>query len=402
MCQSQTKNAPMATTANLNEASFASVYQQVSVRILRLRHCGSEVSIVRDAALVFWCCPQKRNDLKPHILQARSRINQSTCPVGLDHPIGLLVSKPSRVRPSVSTSRGAPNEDSLLVVTSPLEIMSPPNVVRAHLYAEAVGANVGLHVTIHTLPCVDKCCGLDNYLLRVKDQRELGVKGLKTRDRILSATQLAYLSIVCVPTKVSLNVYKTVRIALIHAKVTHGITQSTGKALVAIARGLLTRASECQSLRVWSYIHPRSLNQVRSVPSHQARNSHHCVDSRPRHAPSWMTVAWHDIGKTAGPTVEDSWGQYVQARRRSFAPKKNKEESGVERVSNDPATDGEDVEAGGTRTVRTFCGMKSDLHGGKTLSKALERKSSTPCLEYRHEASRTTGRHVINGLDGLD
>ncbi|KAI9919996.1 hypothetical protein PsorP6_015560 [Peronosclerospora sorghi] len=36
-----------------------------------------------------------------------------------------------------------------------------------------------------------------------------------------------------------------------------------------------------------------------------------------------MTVARHDIGKTAGTTVEDLRGQYFQTRRRSFAPTKN-------------------------------------------------------------------------------
>lgn len=55
------------------------------------------------------------------------------------------------------------------------------------LYSEALDEKVGLNVTTHTLRCVDKCGGLDNYLLSIKDERELGVKGLKTRDRVREA-----------------------------------------------------------------------------------------------------------------------------------------------------------------------------------------------------------------------
>ncbi|KAF1775896.1 Ribosomal protein L28/L24 [Phytophthora cactorum] len=55
------------------------------------------------------------------------------------------------------------------------------------LYSEALDEKVGLNVTTHTLRCVDKIGGLDNYLLSIKDERELGVKGLKARDRVLAA-----------------------------------------------------------------------------------------------------------------------------------------------------------------------------------------------------------------------
>ncbi|CEG42823.1 mitochondrial ribosomal protein l28 [Plasmopara halstedii] len=55
------------------------------------------------------------------------------------------------------------------------------------LYSEALDEKVGLNVTTHTLRCVDKSGGLDNYLLSVKDERDLGVRGLTTRNRILAA-----------------------------------------------------------------------------------------------------------------------------------------------------------------------------------------------------------------------
>ncbi|KAL4092705.1 hypothetical protein PRIC1_011696 [Phytophthora ramorum] len=57
------------------------------------------------------------------------------------------------------------------------------------LYSETLHEKVGLNVTTHTLRCVDKIGGLDNYLLSIKDERELGIKGLKTRDRILEAME---------------------------------------------------------------------------------------------------------------------------------------------------------------------------------------------------------------------
>lgn len=56
-----------------------------------------------------------------------------------------------------------------------------------HLYSEALDEKVGLNVTTHTLRCVDKAGGLDNYLLSLKKESDLGVKGLKARDRIVEA-----------------------------------------------------------------------------------------------------------------------------------------------------------------------------------------------------------------------
>ncbi|GAB9468980.1 Mitochondrial ribosomal protein l28 [Globisporangium polare] len=56
-----------------------------------------------------------------------------------------------------------------------------------HLYSEALDEKVGLNVTTHTLRCIDKAGGLDNYLLGVKKESELGIKGLKARDRIAEA-----------------------------------------------------------------------------------------------------------------------------------------------------------------------------------------------------------------------
>ncbi|TDH67024.1 hypothetical protein CCR75_007320 [Bremia lactucae] len=55
------------------------------------------------------------------------------------------------------------------------------------LYSEALDEKVGLNVTTHTLRCVDKIGGLDNYLLSLKNERELGVKGLQTRNRVVAA-----------------------------------------------------------------------------------------------------------------------------------------------------------------------------------------------------------------------
>lgn len=60
-----------------------------------------------------------------------------------------------------------------------------------HLYSEALDEKIGLNVTAHTLRCVDKFGGLDNYLLSIKDEQELGVKGLKARDRIAEALAAA-------------------------------------------------------------------------------------------------------------------------------------------------------------------------------------------------------------------
>uniref|UniRef100_K3X5B7 Large ribosomal subunit protein bL28m n=1 Tax=Globisporangium ultimum (strain ATCC 200006 / CBS 805.95 / DAOM BR144) TaxID=431595 RepID=K3X5B7_GLOUD len=56
-----------------------------------------------------------------------------------------------------------------------------------HLYSEALDEKIGLNVTTHTLRCVDKAGGLDNYLLSLKKESDLGVKGLKARDRIVEA-----------------------------------------------------------------------------------------------------------------------------------------------------------------------------------------------------------------------
>lgn len=60
-----------------------------------------------------------------------------------------------------------------------------------HLYSEALDEKIGLNVTAHTLRCVDKFGGLDNYLLSIKDEQELGVKGAKARDRIAAALEAA-------------------------------------------------------------------------------------------------------------------------------------------------------------------------------------------------------------------
>ncbi|TYZ67504.1 hypothetical protein PybrP1_003727 [[Pythium] brassicae (nom. inval.)] len=53
-----------------------------------------------------------------------------------------------------------------------------------HLYSEALDEKIGLNVTTHTLRCIDKAGGLDNYLLSLKKESDLGVKGLAARNRI--------------------------------------------------------------------------------------------------------------------------------------------------------------------------------------------------------------------------
>lgn len=58
-----------------------------------------------------------------------------------------------------------------------------------HLYSEALDEKIGLNVTTHTLRCVDKAGGLDNYLLSIKSERELGVKGTAAKNRIVAALE---------------------------------------------------------------------------------------------------------------------------------------------------------------------------------------------------------------------
>lgn len=59
------------------------------------------------------------------------------------------------------------------------------------LYSEALDEKVNLNVTTHTLRCVDKAGGLDNYLLSVKNESDLGVKGLHAKYRVLEALESA-------------------------------------------------------------------------------------------------------------------------------------------------------------------------------------------------------------------
>ncbi|RDW82301.1 hypothetical protein BP6252_03413 [Coleophoma cylindrospora] len=62
-----------------------------------------------------------------------------------------------------------------------------PNVQRKTLYSEALGRKIRLRITTRVLRTVDKCGGLDNYLLGDKAQRikELGMGGWKLRWRIM-------------------------------------------------------------------------------------------------------------------------------------------------------------------------------------------------------------------------
>ncbi|KAF0701096.1 Aste57867_8393 [Aphanomyces stellatus] len=60
-----------------------------------------------------------------------------------------------------------------------------------HLYSEALDEQIPLNVTTHTLRCVDKAGGLDNYLMGITCEQELGVKGSYARFRIAEALRLA-------------------------------------------------------------------------------------------------------------------------------------------------------------------------------------------------------------------
>ncbi|ETW06712.1 hypothetical protein H310_02890 [Aphanomyces invadans] len=66
--------------------------------------------------------------------------------------------------------------------------------VNAHhkaLYSEALDEKISLHVTTHTLRCVDKAGGLDNYLMGITSEAELGKKGSVARFRIAEALRNA-------------------------------------------------------------------------------------------------------------------------------------------------------------------------------------------------------------------
>ncbi|KAL3421864.1 54S ribosomal protein L24, mitochondrial [Phlyctema vagabunda] len=62
-----------------------------------------------------------------------------------------------------------------------------PNVQRKFLYSAALGKKIRTRVTTRVLRTMDKCGGLDNYLLGDKAQRikELGMGGWKLRWRIM-------------------------------------------------------------------------------------------------------------------------------------------------------------------------------------------------------------------------
>ncbi|OQR95675.1 hypothetical protein THRCLA_22087 [Thraustotheca clavata] len=60
-----------------------------------------------------------------------------------------------------------------------------------HLYSEALDEKIGLNVTAHTLRCIDKVGGLDNYLMSITSMAELGVKGSQARFRIADALNRA-------------------------------------------------------------------------------------------------------------------------------------------------------------------------------------------------------------------
>ncbi|ETV75605.1 hypothetical protein H257_10014 [Aphanomyces astaci] len=68
------------------------------------------------------------------------------------------------------------------------------NAQHKALYSEALDEKIPLHVTAHTLRCVDKAGGLDNYLMSITSMAELGTKGSLARYRISEALRSARLN----------------------------------------------------------------------------------------------------------------------------------------------------------------------------------------------------------------
>lgn len=60
-----------------------------------------------------------------------------------------------------------------------------PNVFVKRVYSEILDEMVRFHLTTSTLRSIDKCGGLDNYLLTSK--HVVSGEGLKTKKRIISA-----------------------------------------------------------------------------------------------------------------------------------------------------------------------------------------------------------------------
>jgi large subunit ribosomal protein L28 len=67
-----------------------------------------------------------------------------------------------------------------------------PNVQSKRLWSEALGSFVKIRITARVLRTVDKCGGLDEYLLGEKAQRikELGMGGWKLRWRIMQTEKV--------------------------------------------------------------------------------------------------------------------------------------------------------------------------------------------------------------------
>lgn len=67
-----------------------------------------------------------------------------------------------------------------------------PNVQRKRLYSDALGKFLRVRVTARVLRTIDKCGGLDEYLLGEKSQRikELGMGGWKLRWRIMQTERV--------------------------------------------------------------------------------------------------------------------------------------------------------------------------------------------------------------------
>merc|ERR1719199_914545 len=59
-----------------------------------------------------------------------------------------------------------------------------PNVVNKKLYSEILDKVIPLKVTTHALRCIDNKGGLDNYLLKTKDEDIASIRGLELKKQV--------------------------------------------------------------------------------------------------------------------------------------------------------------------------------------------------------------------------
>eukprot|EP00976_Prorocentrum_cordatum_P100133 1192106-Prorocentrum_minimum.AAC.4 len=59
-----------------------------------------------------------------------------------------------------------------------------PNVVNKKLYSEVLDKVIPMSVTTHALRCIDNKGGLDNYLLKTKDEDIASIRGIELKKQI--------------------------------------------------------------------------------------------------------------------------------------------------------------------------------------------------------------------------